>query len=119
MPNISDFRARLNVRMSHITDKNTQKILRDLLDYAEGLEKKVALRLPQQPSILLGPKEIPGEEATERGAADKGKKSKTAPAKVGKPQQPSILLGPKEIPEEASGKGTATKRSRSTKAKGS
>lgn len=99
--------------MAHIIDKNTQKILRDLLDYAEGLEKKVTLRLPQQFPVLLGPKEIPEEqtEASETGGDEKKKKnkSKEQSPKVAAPQQPSILLGPKDIQDDDAEESVAVK----------
>lgn len=122
MPNISDFRTKLNARMAHIIDKNTQKILRDLLDYAEGLEKKVTLRLPQQFPVLLGPKDIPDEqtEASETGGDEKRKKSKTKEQspKVAAPQQPSILLGPKDIQDDDDAEKSVAVKAHASKSSG-
>lgn len=96
--------------MGHVIDMGTQKIVRELLDYAEALEKKTAIRPVKQPIILLGPKDI--EEGTK--GAGKGKKKKKITAATNesagdppKPTQPVILLGPKEITESAANGATA------------
>jgi hypothetical protein len=92
MPNISDFRSKINARMNHVIDTSTQKLVRELLDYAEALEKKVSVFPPKQPVVLLGPKDIEETASTKSAVSAKRSGSTEDPTKV---SQPIIVLGPK------------------------
>jgi hypothetical protein len=106
MPKVSEFRSKLNARLNHVIDSSTQKLVRELLDYAEGLERRVSVSSVVHPIVLLGPKEIPGEND---GDENKKLKTKTKTAQSmensSEPKdaavpvlQPTVILGPKEIP---------------------